>query len=46
MTPQCGVCGKFIKLSSKTKSHFTPDSDYSIEDMWFECSNCLTKENK
>lgn len=45
---KCSDCGRFISHkdleSGKAKAHFTPDSDYSCEDTWYECPKCAIKE--
>ncbi len=48
MVNQCGTCGKFKKWDD-LKGHYTPDTHFTHEEIWYECKDCynsqLKKEN-
>lgn len=39
---RCDVCGKFSKYDDLI-SHYTSDSDYSTEDLYYSCIRCEEK---
>lgn len=45
---RCADCGKFISYqdleNGKAKSNFTPDSELSIERIWFQCEDCYCRD--
>lgn len=42
MTFRCDQCGKFTK-DENLISHYTPDSHFSTEDLWYSCTICEPK---
>ena len=36
---KCGTCGKFTKLKD-LKVHYTPDTQFTHEEIWHECGDC------
>lgn len=39
MINQCGACGKFKKRDD-LKGHYTPDTQFTHEEIWYECMDC------
>ena len=47
---RCAICGKFIGFKefqkSQIRSHYTPDSEYTIEDLHHTHKKCEKKNDK
>lgn len=41
--PNCGACGRFLNCD-EGMSHFTPDSEHTIESMEWYCRDCSERE--
>lgn len=41
---KCDICGKFRKWDDLKSVVWSVDSDYSSEDVGYECSFCLNKQ--
>jgi len=40
MVNQCGTCGKF-KSWDDLHGHYTPDTQFTCEEIWYECRDCI-----
>jgi len=46
MTERCCICGKFAKYEDLELYEFTPDSDFTSEDISCAHQVCIDKESK